>query len=444
VLYTPNGAIDSSTTFNVGANEVRTVTDVIRTLRGSATVQNVAGSLAIFGSEVFQATASLVANDTSDNALEDGQPLAGSTGGFIPLIQSQTYKTQTVFSNLSSSTALVQLIAYPAAGGDTPAAATLVTLAPHATVSYADVANQLRLPRNASGQLSWSSNQPIGVAARDRLANKNYSGFQPVRHAADAASRVVVPYVEDTSTFATNLEINNPGLIPANVTVRFNDGVTAAVTSRDLVVQVNAAQPIADVVRWVLGTSGSAPTGKHGFIVLDVPQGAVTAQGRIITKSNSDPAVPAQMIPLGSAFSPLLVQVTSTPFAAFSASAAAAAAPDGAGLLATGPGLVPAAATSAKSSSSTANSRFALSNPSAGPAVVEIDALNASGSLAASPLMVTVPAHGQFFTENLAASIVGLPPIFLGSVTIHASTPVAIYNHRRGGATGDTVPVHGL
>jgi hypothetical protein len=59
-------------------------------------------------------------------------------------------------------------------------------------------------------------------------------------------------------------------------------------------------------------------------------------------------------------------------------------------------------------------------------------------------LVVTVPAHGQFFTENLGASIVGLPPIFLGSVTIHADTPVAIYNHRRGGATGATVPVHGL
>jgi len=445
VLYTQNGTVDSSTTFNVGANETRTVTDIIRTMRGSTTVQNVAGSMVIFGSEVFQATASLVANDTSDNALEDGQPLAGSTGGFVPLIQSQTYKTQTVFSNLSSSTALVQLIAYPAAGGDTPAAATLVTLAPHATVNYLDVANQLRLPRNASGQLSWSANQPIGVTARDRLASKNYSGFQPVRHAADALSHLVVPYVEDTSTFATNLEINNPGTIPANVTVRFNDGVTAAVTSRDLVVQVNSAQPIADVVRWVLRTSATATTGKHGFLVIDVPQGVVTAQGRIITKSNSDPAVPDQMIPLGSAFSPLLVQVSSTTFSAFSAGlSAAAAAPDGAGLLVDAPGPTLVAASSKGASSPTANSRFAVSNPSDGPAVVEIDALNASGSLATSPLVVTVPAHGQFFTENLAASIVGLPPIFLRSVTIHASTPVAIYNHRRGGATGATVPVHGL
>ena len=87
---------------------------------------------------------------------------------------------------------------------------------------------------------------------------------------------------------------------------------------------------------------------------------------------------------------------------------------------------------------------FAVSNPSDGPAVVEIDALNASGTLATSPLVVTVPAHGQFLTENLGASIVGLPPIFLGSVTVHSSTPVGIYNHRRGGATGATVPVHGL
>ena len=79
VLYTPTGAVDSSTTFNVGANEVRTVTDIIRTMRGATTVQNVAGSLAIFGSEVFQATASLVANDTSDNALEDGQPLQAAS-----------------------------------------------------------------------------------------------------------------------------------------------------------------------------------------------------------------------------------------------------------------------------------------------------------------------------------------------------------------------------
>ncbi len=425
VLYNANGNIDSSLTFNVAANEVHTVTDIVRAVRGTTTVQNVAGSLAIFGSEVFQATASLLANDTSDAALEDGQPLAGSTAGFVPLIQSQAYKTQTVFSNLSSNTALLQLVVYPSAGGTAPLAASLVTLSPHQTVSYVDVASQLRLPRNASGQLSWSANQPIGVTVRDHLPNKSFSGFQPVRHLGDAASRVMVPFVEDTTVFSSALEINNPGTIPANVTVRFTDGATGTVTSRDLVVATNSATPIADVIRWALGSSSTAPSGKRGFIVVETPQ-AVTAQGRLIAKANGDPAVPDQLTALASAFSPILLQVS--PFSALSADSALSG---------------PASAAAGKATSTTTGSRFAVSNPGDAAAIVEIGALNASGSAAAPPLVVNLAPHQQFFSENLAANI-GLPPIFLGSVTVRSSAPVLIYNHRRSGAVGATVPVHGL
>ena len=425
VLYGASGNIDSSLTFNVAANEVHTVTDIIRALRGTTTVQNVTGSLAIFGSEIFQATASLLANDTSDAALEDGQPLAGSTAGFVPLIQSQTYKTQTVFSNLSSGTALLQLVVYPPEGGDAPVAASLVTLRPHATVSYLDIASQLRLPRNASGQLSWSANQPIGVTVRDRVVNKNFSGFLPVRHIADAASVVSVPYVEDTTVFSSTLEINNPGTIPANVTVRFTDGATGVVTSRDLVVAINSAAPIADVIRWVLRSTGTTPSGKRGFIVVETPQ-AVTAQGRLITKANGDPAVPDQMTGLATAFSPILLQVSS--FSTLSPESAVG---------------TPVALAGGAAAPSSPVSRFAVSNPGSDTAIVEIGALNASGSAAAPPLVVTLAPHQQFFTESLAGNI-GLPPIFLGSVTLRSSAPVLIYNHRRTGAVGAAVPTHGL
>ncbi len=449
VLYNNNGTIDSSLTLNVAANETRTVTDVIRALRGATTVQNVVGSVAIFGSEVFQATASLLTNDTSDNALEDGQPLAGNTAGFIPLIQSQSYKTQTVFSNLSSGTALLQLVAYPPAGGDIPSVATLVTLAPHQTVNYLDIVSQLRLPRSASsGQLSWSANRPIGVTARDKVPNKSYSGFQPVRRLADAASRVTIPFVEDSTTFSSALELNNPGTIPANVTVRFSDAATGVVSSRDLVVAINSAVPIADVIRWALRSTSTTPSGKRGFIVIDTPQ-AVTAQARLVTRANSDPAIPDQLTALGGAFSPLLLQVSS-----FSAVAGAATLSDTVAAAA----LTPAATTAGKGggggggasgggsgggTSSTPASRFAVSNPSNDPITVEIDALNASGTVAAPPFLITVAPQGQFLTDNLAASI-ALPPIFLGSVVVHSSTPILIYNHRRSGAVGATVPVHGL
>jgi hypothetical protein len=36
----------------------------------------------------------------------------------------------------------------------------------------------------------------------------------------------------------------------------------------------------------------------------------------------------------------------------------------------------------------------------------------------------------------------GLPPIFLGWVSAQSSGPVLVYNHRRSGNLGATVPVH--
>src|SRR5262249_5260214 len=59
-LYTPDGNIDSSLAFGVAADEVKTVQDVVRALRGASSVQNLAGSLAIFGTEVFHAMASVL------------------------------------------------------------------------------------------------------------------------------------------------------------------------------------------------------------------------------------------------------------------------------------------------------------------------------------------------------------------------------------------------
>lgn len=59
----------------------------------------------------------------------------------------------------------------------------------------------------------------------------------------------------------------------------------------------------------------------------------------------------------------------------------------------------------AATSSPNSASRFALSNPSALPATVQLIACNATGSPASSrPLLVTLAPHGQFFSDNLAAA----------------------------------------
>jgi hypothetical protein len=420
-LFGTNGALLGSDTIQVAPNELKTVSDIVRVLTHTTALQNKVGSVAMFGTDVFQGMASIVNNVSADPMLEDATPIAGSTSGFVPTIGSSTYTTQTVFSNASSSTAVVQLLAYPAGGGDTPVAGTVAFVPPHGQVSYPDAVKQLGLTSTFSGQLSWSSNQAMGVMARDVTHNKNFSGLDPSHSAADAGSTVLVPYVEDTTAFSTALEISNPGSITANVTVHFFDtgdatgGTSGAESTRDIAVPVNSGAPIADIVRWALRSTSTAPSGKHGFIVVTTSQGAVTAQARIVDKASGDPTVPESGAAISSGFSPVVVRVDQFAFSAIDAGA---------------------------STPTTSRSRFSLSNPGPTPATVQLIVNNATGSPAIPPLTVTVAPNGQYFHDNLALDL-GLPPVFLGSVTVQSDVPVLVYNHRMTGDGGSAVPVHG-
>jgi N-acetylneuraminic acid mutarotase len=417
-LYGTTGQVLGNGTFQVGANELATVADVVRALTHTTTVQNAIGSVVMFGTEVFHGMASITNNASTDPAFEDGQPIAGTTSGFLSSIGAQGYTTQTVFANTSSSTSSLQIVAYPAGGGDLPAAATIAFLPPHGLLSYPDAVKKLGLAAGFVGQLSWTSSQPTAVAARE-IHNK-FSGFDPTYIPGDATSSVVVPYVEDTGAFSTALEITNPGSITANVTVHFleTSDTTGTVTgvehTRDLPVAVNSAAPIVDIVRWVTRDTSTTPSGKHGFLVVTTPQ-AVTAHARIVDSANLDPGVPDSG-GLTSAFSSLLVRVEPLPFSQIGLGAA--------------------------TSSPNSESRFALSNPSALPATVQLIAYNATGSPASDhPLLVTLAPHGQFFSDNLAATM-GLPTVFLGWVAVQSDIPVGVYNHRRTGTVGSVVPVH--
>jgi hypothetical protein len=422
-VYGTNGKLIGNSTIPVAANELKTVSDIIRSVTNTTTVQNKIGSIELFSTEVFQGLASIVNNVSADPVLEDGQPISGSTSGFVPTIGG-SYLTQTVFSNVSSATALVELVAYPAEGGDSPAAASVAVVQPHGVVSYADVVHQLGLPATFSGSLSWSSNKPIGVLARSMTRNKQYSGIEPGHSAADASSTVLVPYVEDTTAFATALEIGNPGAITANVTVSFVDVTDTTgesggtVHTRDIPIAINYGTPIADVVRWALGSTATTPTGKRGFVIVTTPQ-SVTAQARIVDTVSSDPAVPESESTITNGVTPVLVRFDPFSFAV-NANAPAPAAP------------------------TTAQSRFAISNPGSTTATVSLTPYNATGSTALpAPFVVTVAPNGQYSTEDLAKDM-GLPPVFLGAVSIQSTAPVLIYNHRRTGQGGSTVPAHSL
>ncbi len=429
-LYGVNGAVLGHAQFKAAPGEVHAVTDIVRVLKGATTVQNVMGSLAVFGTDLLRIEASVVNNATGDSAFEDGQSMKGELAGFLPAIEEDSDATRTVFSNLSPNTAILQLVAYPAGGGETPSSATLAILGGHSSVNYADVVQQLKLPRGFVGQLQFSSNQPVAAAARTVVPKTAYSGFEPVRSISDAASTVYAPYVEDTAAFSTSLLVSNPTLNPADVTVTFVDtedttgGTSGSVSSRDVPIAVNADTSIPDVVRWVLRETTTTPSGKHGFLVVTTPQG-VTAQAKLVDNVTADPATPGLESAVTSAFSPFLIRVEPITLQLAASSAA----------------TFSAVTLAAGATTTTALSRFGVSNPGATTATVELAAINATGGTPTQPFVVTLPPNAQFFTEDLVSAM-GLPPIFLGSLSVRSDVPVLVYNHRRSGDTGDVIPVY--
>jgi hypothetical protein len=430
-LYDTSGSLLGNRTIPVAAGELKTVTDVVRQLSGTTTVQNKIGSLQLFGTEVFQGMASVVNNASGDPTFVDGQAIAGSTSGWISTAGTTGYLTQTVFVNASTTTSVLQVLAYPASGGSTPVAGTVAFIPVHGQVSYTDVVKQLGLAATYSGQISWSASQPIAVMARDSSKSKaTFSGIVPVHGLADTASTSFVSYVEDTTAFSSSLELSNPGPITANVTVRFvqtsdSTGASSGTQfSRDIPVAVNSGAPVADIVRWTQFSTATTPSGQHGFLVVTTPQG-VTAQGRLVDKSSTDPST-VDGGALTGGFSPLLIHVGQLPF--FSAN------PDQQDVEIS---IDPDAAAAA---TPTTSSRVALSNPGTAPVTVSLTAFNATGSVAGT-FSVNLAPNGQYFTEDLAVAM-SLPPVFFGWVQIQASGPVLVFNRRQTGTAGGMVPVH--
>jgi hypothetical protein len=420
-LYGTGGDVLGSDTFSVAPNELKTVADVVRALTHTTGVQNKVGSVALFGTEVFHAMGSMANNTSSDPAIVDGASINGTTSGWVSTIGTSGYLTQTAFTNASASTSVVTVLAYPAAGGSAPVAATVVVVPPHGMQNFANILTKLGLAATFSGQLSWTSSFPMVVMARDVGASgnaRNFSGIEPAHTAADASSNVGIAYVEDTTAYSTALEISNPGGFTANVSVRFVEtsdatgGSSGTEHSRDIPVAINSGQPIANIVRWAQSDTSTSPSGKHGFLVVTTPQ-SITAQARITNLSSKDVVIPESNTAISSGFSPLLIRVEPLPFSQVGMAAA----------------TVP-----------TSTTRFAAANPGSSPVTVTLTAFNATGSVAGT-FSVTVAPDGQYFTENLAAAM-NLPPVFLGWVTVGASGPVQVYNHRITGDGGSAVPVH--
>ncbi len=409
IFNTPDGKADSSRAFSLAPGELASLTNIIRQVRGAEGVQNVKGSIAVLATEPIDALVSITNNATNDGTILDRQSLTGTPNGFVPRIQlNATFRTQVVITNAFGRTANVQLLAYPPEGGDTPLASTSVSVPPHGLRDFPDMVSALGLSSGYFGQLSWNSTQPVSVFARDVTSDNGFSGTAPAHSVTDGGKTLLVAYVEDTTAFSSNLQLNNNGAFTAVSTVRFIDvadptgGTPGTSSSRDIAVRVNSATAIPNVIRWALRSDSTEPLGKRGFLEITSPQ-IITALASIVNNTSFDPAITDTEVTRGSSFTPIIVKLE---------------APAG-------------------------SSRVAIANPGSTAANVDLMPFNPAGTPALdAPVRIPVVGGAQFFTDDIVGFL-GLPPIFLGSMTINANVPVLIFNQERTESnTGFVVPVH--
>jgi subtilisin family serine protease len=404
----PDGTVDSSGAFLLQPGEVRVIPDIIRQLRGVDSVQNVEGSLSVFASESIDVLASITNAATNDQTMVDGEATTrGIRSGFVPAIQlNNNFSTQLVIRNASGSYANVQLLAYPARGGGAPVAATSVVVPPHGMLNFSDIAGSLGLPAGHYGQLTWNSTQPVTVFARDVTSDKGFSGASPKHSTSDGTNTLSIAYVEDTAEFSSSLQLNNNGPFTANVTATFvavddpTGGTSGTPYSRDIPVAVNSGSPIANVIRWAMRSGSAEPTGRRGFLLISSAQ-RVTAQVSLVNSVSKDPA-----------------WLETKAAVADSSTLLGAANPD---------------------SSMPVRSRLVISVPAGPTANVRLMAFNLDGTPAISEqVTIQVVGGGQFFTDDLAGFL-GLPPGFLGSLTINSNVPVLGLNLERTDSAGGFV-----
>jgi hypothetical protein len=206
--------------------------------------------------------------------------------------------------------------------------------------------------------------------------------------------------------FSSGLQLNNNGPITANVTATFVDvgdptgGTSGTRYSRDIPVAVNSASPIANVIRWAMRSGSVVPTGRRGFLLISSAQ-PVTAQVSLVNNISRDPA-----------------WLDATAAVANSFTLLGAANPD---------------------SSIPVRSRLVISVPDGSTANVKLMAFNPDGTPALSDqITIQVVGGGQFFTDDLAGFL-GLPPGFLGSLTLTSNVPVLGLNLERTDSAGGFV-----
>jgi IPT/TIG domain-containing protein len=375
---------------------------ILQELEGSTGITGREATLALESSQPIQAFVSQIDNQTGDPSILEGFR-SGSTRIILPsAANTGPFRSNLIVLNLTPSEARINITALDRDSGQALGVPIQnLALPANGFISYNNILASLNTS-DYFGPVEIRSTNGASLAAVSRVSglNAGTSGFFPALPAASGQLVEIIPFAIDTSAFRTNLGINNLGPTTASVNVSLlgTDGALLASTSSPLSVSPQGLVQVNNILRYLLAGSSSAPvTNQQGYLKL-TSNSPIKAFATQIDNLTNDPSI-ENSVSSGSAN--LLLK-----------------------------------------SSANAGFRSTLSivNPNSSATAVEITAREGSSTsngAITGTRVVTIPAGGQFLSENIlldigASSTFG--PVELRSL---AGTPIIavsrVYN-----ATGNT------
>jgi hypothetical protein len=289
-LHDQNGQAIGSQTASVPAGGLIQINNVIRAIRGTSQVTNSSGSVVVSSDQPLVPYATQIDNGSSDPSLETGKTI-GSTQLLIPSTTSvNPFRSSLVLQNAGNADATVHLIQRDTAG--TSRKELSLTISQGGFFQSDDIHATLGLA-GVYGPLEMTSTVPVVATSRVFSPNSGTSGFFEGIDIAALTNAAIVPITQDTSSFRTNLGINNLGDVPANVKVDLYGADGAMLGSQSVAVGAHGLQQLNQVNRILTGSSNITNT--TGYIRLSSGQ-PVAGFSSVINNPSNDPGMAISLV----------------------------------------------------------------------------------------------------------------------------------------------------
>jgi Matrixin/IPT/TIG domain len=293
-LYSASGSAIASRTAVIPAGGLLQLNNVISFIRGLSSTQtnNLSGSVVVTASQPLVAYATQIDNTSSDPSLQTGRS-NGATQLLIPSATSvNQFRSSLVVQNAGSAAAQVRMRQRDTNGVIRGELA--VSIPPNGFYSQDDIHGTLGL-NGLYGPLEITSlnSMPLVATSRVYSAGSGTSGFFEAQDAGAASSNGVVPISQDSSTFRTNLGINNLGSAAASVQVNLYSPSGALLGTTTVSVPAGGLRQLDNVNRTLTGASGVSNT--LGFIRISSSQ-PLLGYATLINNVGDDPGLATNVV----------------------------------------------------------------------------------------------------------------------------------------------------